>query len=184
MNSSTEIRSGAEVGFAGLAVKAAVLHTITYFICGALAAHFLHYAEAMAKPDSGMRPMTSLLVVAGPLFQPIRGLIFASVFYSVRTCLFGRSWGWLAMAWMLVALGILSTFGPAAGSVEGLIYTPTPVLLQLRGWIEVVPQAISLAILLWYWVRHAEKRWLNWLFGASFLIVIALDTMGVVMQPR
>jgi hypothetical protein len=71
MNSNIETR------FSCLAVKTAVIHTITYFVCGALAAHFLHYAEAMAKPDSGMRPMTSSLVVAGPLFQPIRGLIFA-----------------------------------------------------------------------------------------------------------
>lgn len=170
--------------FASLVVKTAVIHTLTYFICGALAAHYLHYADMMAKPESGMRAMSNPLVVAGPLFQPIRGLIFASVFYSVRPSLFARRWGWLVMAWMLIALGILSTFGPAGGSVEGMIYTPTPVLLQMRGWLEIVPQATSLAVLLWYWVRHEEKRWLNWLFGAAFAIVIGLDVLGILLQKH
>lgn len=170
--------------FAGLAVKTAVVHTLTYFVCGALAAHYLHYADLMAKPESGMRPITSSLVVAGPLFQPLRGILFASVFYSVRQCLFLRKWGWLVMAWMLIALGILSTFGPAGGSVEGMIYTPTPILLQMRGWIEIVPQATSLALLLWFWVRHPEKKWLNWLLGSAFVVVVALDVLGVLMQKH
>jgi hypothetical protein len=47
-----------------------------------------------------------------------------------------------------------------------------------------VPQATSLAILLWYWVRHPAKSWLNWLFRGAFFIVMALDVMGILMQPR
>jgi hypothetical protein len=34
-----------------------------------------------------MRPMTDPLVIAGPLFQPLRGLVFALVFYPLRDCL-------------------------------------------------------------------------------------------------
>ncbi|MGC2662378.1 MAG: hypothetical protein WA324_30810 [Bryobacteraceae bacterium] len=48
--------------------------------------------------------------MAGPLLQPIRGLIFALVFYPLRACLFERRNGWLLMSKILVALGILSTF--------------------------------------------------------------------------
>ena len=119
-----------------------VSHTLTYFIMGALAAYFLNYAAAMARPESGMRPTTSAWVMAGPLFQPLRGLVFALVFYPLRESLFGKKYGWLLMGWMLIALGILSTFGPASGSIEGMIYTPVPVVAQLRGWVEVVPQAL------------------------------------------
>lgn len=72
------------------------------------------------------------------------------------------------MWWMLVALGMLSTFAPASGSVEGMIYTPVPVLSQLQGWIEVVPQALLLSAPLCYWVNHPDKRWLNWLLGIVF----------------
>ena len=150
---------------------------------GALAAHYLHYADAFAKPNSGMRPLTDPLVMAGPLFQPIRGLIFASVFYPLRACLFNRRNGWLITGWLLVAVGILSTFGPASGSIEGMIYTPTPPLYQLRGWLEVVPQALLLSALLCYWVNH-PRRWLNWLLGVIFFIMMALPVMGLLVGRR
>lgn len=173
------------VRFPALAAKTIVSHTLTYFLMGVLAAHFLNYAALMAQPESGMRPITSPWVMAGPLFQPIRGLIFALVFYPLRSVLFGRKHGWLLMGWMLVALGILSTFGAASGSIEGLVYTPTPALLQLRGWLEVIPQALLLSALLCYWVNHPEKNWMNWLLGIIFLIAMALPVLGLlVSRPR
>jgi len=158
-----------------------VCHTLTYMLVGALAAHFLNYAATMARPGSGMRPMTDPLVMAGPLFQPIRGLIFASVFYPLRACLFGRKNGWLLMGWMLVAIGLLSTFGPVSGSLEGMVYTPVPVLSQLRGLIEVVPQALLLSALLCYWVNHPTKRWLNRLLGILFLVAMTLPVLGLLV---
>jgi hypothetical protein len=167
------------VRFPALVLKTIVSHTLTYFLMGALAAYYLNYAELLARPDSGMRPITSPWVMAGPLFQPIRGLIFALVFFPLRNCLFGRKHGWLLMGWMLVALGILSTFGPASGSVEGLVYTPTPVLLQLRGWLEVIPQALLLSALLCYWVNHPGKRWMNWTLGVLFFIAMALPVLAL-----
>src|SRR5271169_287513 len=159
--------------FKSLAAKTMVCHSLTYFIMGALAAYFLNYAAEMARPESGMVPYTSPWVMAGPLFQPLRGLVFASVFYPLRACLFGKKHGWLLMGWMLIAIGILSTFGPASGSIEGMIYTPVPVRFQLRGWLEVVPQALLLSALLCYWVNHAEKKWLIWLLGIVFFVMMA-----------
>jgi hypothetical protein len=159
-----------------------VCHTVTYVLMGALAAHFLNYAALMAQPESGMRPITDPGVMAGPLFQPLRGLIFALVFYPLRSCLFGRKNGWVLMGWALVALGILSTFGPAAGSLEGLIYTRVPVRSQLRGWIEVVPQALLFSAMLCYWVNHPAKKWLNWLLGAAFFVVLGLLAVGLMTR--
>jgi hypothetical protein len=118
--------------------------------------------------------MSDPLVMAGPLFQPLRGLVFALVFYPLRECLFGKKNGWL--------LGILSTFGPAGGSIEGMIYTPAPIRSQLRGWVEVVPQALLLSALLCYWVNHAEKRWLDWLLGIVFFIAMTLPVLGLLTR--
>jgi hypothetical protein len=172
----------AEPRFLPLAAKTMVSHTLTYFLMGALAAYFMNYAELLARPDSGMRHMTDPWVMAGPLLQPLRGLVFALVFYPLRRCLFGRKYGWLLMAWMLIALGILGTFGPAAGSIEGMIYTTTPIRSQLKGWWEVVPQAILLSALLCYWVNHAEKKWLNWALGIIFFIAMALPVLGLLVR--
>ena len=44
--------------------KTIVSHTITYFIMGALAAHFLNYAALMSNSNSGYRPLTSTIVIA------------------------------------------------------------------------------------------------------------------------
>jgi len=168
--------------FLALAAKTMVCHTLTYFVMGVLAAHFLNYAALLARPNSGMRPITSPWVMAGPLFQPLRGLIFAAVFYPLRGCLFGKKNGWLLMGWMLIAVGILSTFGPASGSIEGMLYTPVPIRFQMRGWLEVVPQALLLSALLCYWVNHAAKKWLNWLLGIAFFIMMALPILGLLAR--
>lgn len=158
-----------------------IAHTLTYMVMGVLAAHFLNYAAIFGRPDSGFRNITDPWVMAGPLFQPLRGLVFALVFYPLRGCLFGRKNGWLLMGWILIAIGILSTFGTAYGSIEGLIYTTMPIRLQLLGWLEVVPQALLLSALLCYWVNH-PKKWLNWLLGVIFLIAMAMPVLGLLVR--
>jgi len=116
------------------------------------------------------------------LFQPLRGLVFALVFYPLRGCLFGKKNGWLLMAWILIAVGILSAFGPAPGSIEGMIYTTIPIRQQLTGWLEIVPQAILLSALLCYWVNHSEKKWLNWLLGILFFVAMTLPVLGLLVR--
>jgi hypothetical protein len=166
-----------------LVVKTIVAHTATYFLMGLLASSFLNYAERFARPEMAcwMRSLEDPIVMAGPLFQPVRGAIFALAFYPLRSVLFGKKNGWLIMWWTLVALGILSTFGPPPGSVEGLIYTRIPILDQLIGWLEVVPQALLLSVILYQWVNHPEKNWLNWVMGACFCIIVILLTLGLLV---
>lgn len=170
--------------FLPLAAKTAVCHTLTYFVMGALAFHFLHYADFINRPDSGMHPTTSPLVMLGPALQVFRGVLFAAVFYPFRDRLFGRRNGWLLMSWMLIALGILGTFAAPAGSLEGVIYTTTPIAFQLRGYLEIVPQALLLSALLCYWVNHPEKKWLTWTLSIVYAIAIALPLLGLLAQRR
>jgi hypothetical protein len=118
------------------------------------------------------------MIPFGIVVQPIRGIIFALVFYPLREIFFGRKNGWLILWWTLVGLGIFSTFGPATGSVEGLLYTRVPLADQLIGLLEVIPQAGLLAGLVYYWVNHPEKKWMNWVLGILFVIAIALPVLG------
>lgn len=171
-------------GFLALAAKTIVAHSVTYFFMGILASTFLNYAERFARPEMAcwMRQLDDPLIMAGPLLQPIRGLIFALAFYPLREILFGRKSGWLMMWWLLVALGILSTFGPPPGSIEGMIYTRIPILDQLVGWLEVVPQALLLSVILFYWVNHPEKKWLNWVMGVFFFVVNLMLVAGLLVR--
>ncbi len=164
-----------------LAVKSVVVHTVTYFVAGVLAYNLGDYARTFSEPPLShfMRPTTEPLVRAGVLFQPIRGLIFAAALFPLRDVLFAGPRGWLTLWWLLVALGILSTFGPAPGSVEGLIYTIIPPGRQILGLWEVLLQALLLSVLLCYWVRHPEKRYLNWTLGVAFAVVVVLPLLGL-----
>ena len=101
--------------FWAITLKTIVVHTITYFVVGALAFVLFNYSAEFADPTVGsyMRQADDPLLAAGTLFQPIRGILFGLVFYLLRELIFRRKNGWLIMWTVLVALGILSTFGPA-----------------------------------------------------------------------
>jgi hypothetical protein len=169
------------LGFAVVAVKTVVVHTITYFVAGILAYKLGGYEKTFAEPPLSyfMRPTTDRLVMAGPLFQPIRGLIFASALYPLRNALFAERRGWLILWWLLLALGVISTFGPSPGSVEGLIYTTISPLAQIRGLWEVLLQSLLFSTVLFYWINHPEKRWLDWTLGVAFSIVMILPVLGL-----
>ena len=167
-----------------LAAKTVVCHTITYFLMGALAYNLLHYADFINSPKSGMRPTTSHWVIFGPALQVFRGILFASVFYPLRTQLFGRKNGWLLMAWILIGIGILGTFAAPPGSLEGFIYTTIPIHDQVRGYLEIVTQAALLSALLCYWVNHPGKKLLSGVLIAVYVIGIGLPMLALVAPKR
>lgn len=174
------------LSLSSLTAKTVVVHTVTYFVAGVLAYKLGGYEKTFSQPPLSqfMRPTTDRWVMAGPLFQPIRGVIFALALYPLRSVLFAERRGWLTLWWLLFALGVLSTFGPAPGSVEGMIYTVIPPLAQVRGLWEVVLQSFLLSVGVFHWVNHPEKRWLNWTLGVAFCIVIILPLLGLfVAQP-
>ena len=172
-----------QFSLSSITVKTIIVHTVSYFVMGLLAFVFLNYARLFADPNfkNFMRQTNDPLVAAGPLFQLIRGLLFGLVFYSLRKAFFVPRNGWLKMWLVLVVIGIFSTFGPAPGSLEGMVYTTIPLRLQLTGLPEGVIQALLLSFMLYYWVNHPEKKWLTWTLGTIFVIVLLFSILGVLM---
>jgi len=166
-------------------LKSMVAHTVTYFVMGVLAFFVLGYDRLYAETDLKylMRQTNERIVMAGPLFQPLRGVIFGVVFVLLRRSLFEQRRGWLRMWAVLVGLGILNTFGPAPSSIEGMIYTILPIRLQLIGLPEVALQALLLSVVVSYWVAHPDKTWLRWVMGSAFCLVVALVTLGLLAGP-
>ena len=162
-------------------VKTIVTHTVTYFIMGLLASTILDYTRFFAESALNlmMRQTSDPLVMVGPLFQPIRGRLFGLVFYLLREPFFGKKNGWLVMWIVLVVVGILGTFGPSPGSLEGMLYTVFPLWVHLRGLPEVLLQSLFLSLILFYWVNHPQKRWLNWVMGTAFVILMSLPILGL-----
>jgi hypothetical protein len=171
------------ISFLGLTLKTIVVHTVTYFIMGLLALTFLEYRTAFEAPITReyMRSVDDAIVALGPALQFIRGILFAIAFYPLRTILFGRKNGWLITWLVLVMLGILSPFGAAPGSVEGLLYTKMPVALQISGWAEIMIQALLLSAILYYWVNHPEKKWIAWVLEVIYVLAIICCILGVAL---
>ncbi len=142
---------------------------------------FLDYSSKFAQPGlSGfMRQAADPLVAAGPLFQPIRGMLFALVFYPLQNSFFGRKNGWALMWLTLILLGVLSTFGPTPGSVEGLIYTTIPIATQLLCLPEVLLQSLLLSVILCYWVNHDENKRLAWVMIIALGLVVMFSVLGI-----
>jgi hypothetical protein len=171
-------------GFWQVAVKSIVTHTVTYFIMGLLASTLLDYTRFFAESSLNlmMRQTDDVWVMVGPLFQPIRGLLFGVVFYLLRESFFGKKAGWLVMWITLVIVGIISTFGPTPGSLEGMLYTIFPLWVHLRGLPEVLLQSLFLSMILFYWVNHPQKKWLNWVMGIAFVILMSFPILGLLVR--
>jgi hypothetical protein len=171
-----------QITLLSLTLKAIVSHTLTYFLVGLVASVIFNYSADFARPELRMymRQLGDPWIALGPALQPIRGILFALAFYPLREILFKRQNGWLITWWLLVTLGILSTFGPAPGSVEGAIYTTLPFVDQFLsgGMLEILSQSFLFSVLLYYWVNHPEKRWLSWLLGILFALVVLMSLMG------
>jgi hypothetical protein len=162
-------------------VKTAVTHTVTYFLMGLAALFLLGYADKYADPAVSvfMRQTTHPLVAAGPLLQVIRGTLFGLVVFLLRDLVLERKHGWLTLWAVLAIVGVISPFGAAPASIEGMIYTTLPLWFHINGLPEILLQSLLLALLATYWLNHPQKKWLGWLMGIVFVIVLLLGTAGV-----
>jgi len=161
-------------------IKTMISHTLTYFLVGILAFVALDYSVRFSDPSvtAYSRPTSDPLVMAGPLFQPIRGFLFGVVFFLLRDSIFRRPRGWLSLWATLVVIGIIGQFIGGPGSIEGLVYTRIPVWFQLTLLPEVFLQTLLLSALLFYWIHH-PKKWLNWVLGVLFLLILIFPALGL-----
>jgi hypothetical protein len=176
-----ENKASGSFSLASISLKAMLVHMVTYFVIGFISFSLFDYSARYADPLLGnyMRQTTHPLIAAGPLFQVFRGLLFGLVFFLLREIYFKQKNGWLPIWLTLLILGIFSTFGPSPSSIEGVLYTNVPVYFHLIGLPEVVVQSFLLAYLTHFWVTHPEKKWLGWVFGIAFAIVVLMSTMGI-----
>ena len=167
--------------FSRIILKTITSHTVTYFLIGFLALIFLDYSDKYADPAISilMRQTTDPLVAAGPLFQVIRGALFGIVVFLLRDLVLERKRGWLTLWAVLVIVGVISPFGAAPASIEGMIYTTLPLWFHVNGLPEILLQSLLLAVVAIYWINHPQNKWLGWLMGAIFVIILLLGTAGV-----
>lgn len=129
-------------------LKVTVAHVLTYIVCGMVFSQIFSYQNSLS--DAGMRDMNSIIVGLAPLFQIIRGLLFAIVLWMIRDVFMNKKYGWLKLWIILIILGIFNTPGTAPGSIEGFIYllpSNEPLSLQIGGMIEILIQTLIFSII-------------------------------------
>ncbi len=166
-------------GFVPFLVRVVLTHTVTYTLAGLLASNLLDYEGLwQTAAFSNYRPLNSPWVALGPGLQVVRGGVLAAVLWPFRQVLLDTPGGARRLWALLVGVGIVSTYAAATGSVEGLIYTRTPLSTHLRGLPEVIGQSGAFAATLVAWYRRPHRAW-GITFGIGFALVLAVSVLGV-----
>jgi hypothetical protein len=162
-------------------LKTIVVHTVTYFFIGVLSFTLLDYSTLYAGSavNQFLRQTSDPLVMAGPLFQPIRGLLLGAILFLLREPFFHRRRGWLTLWGTLVVIGIISPYSAGPGSLEGMVYTTVPLSFHLMSLPEILIQTLLFSAILFYWVAHPDKKWLTWLLAVIFFLVLLFPALGV-----
>lgn len=136
-------------------VRTTVLHVVTYFIVGMLAAIALNYEALFEAPviRDYMQPFGTGSLFIGPVVQVLRGVIAAVVLLRFRAVLRDRL-GWLWLWLLLVGIGILSTSAAAPSSIEGVVYTQLPLWYHAIGLPEMLVQTLIFSALVALYERH------------------------------
>lgn len=154
------------------------VHTLTYFFIGLLAMNIFNYEAVFATGNlaSFMKPIDSPWVALGPGLQILRGLIFAIVLWPFKSVFLNGESGWFKLWLLFIGLSILSTFGPALGSIDGMIYTTVPISQQLLFLPELLIQSLLLSLLVTGW--HNKPKKLYNIIAVILLIAILLMSIA------
>lgn len=150
---------------------------ITYFVMGVIATNLLNYQEVFESTES-LRAYDSPWIAAGAGLQVIRGLIISLALWYFKESFLYQKYGWLKLWGLMAGLTILSTASASPGSIEGFIYTNIPVVDQIKGYIEVIPQVGFFSLLVCYWYERPKKIW-NILSIVLVSLIVLMSLMGV-----
>ena len=151
-------------------------HVIAYFIAGLFATSLFDYESWFSSGilSSVMKPTTDPIVPIGAsLLQIIRGIFIALVLLPMRKVFTEEKHGFLKLGLLILGLSVISTFGPAFGSIEGLIYTKLPIIEQLKGYPESILWISLFVGILWAFYKFKNK--------AINIVTIVLLAMIVLM---
>jgi hypothetical protein len=158
-------------------------HVVTYLVCGLVASNLLDYASRWEDPlFAFMRPLDSPWVALGPALQVVRGLVLAIALYPFRSVFLRDARGAGRLAVLLIAIGVLSTYGPAPGSLEGFVYTRFSPAMHLFGLPEVIIQAALFSVLVVAWHRRPHRAWAI-VLGILTVLTVLMSMAGVFLAP-
>jgi hypothetical protein len=137
--------------------KATAAHVIAYIVVTIIAIPLtMSYADSVVEL-MGFRPLDEINMGVVLIGQIIRGLLLGIVIWWIKDSIIGKKLAWLKLWAILVILGIFNTYGPAHGSIQGLIYLAPienmPVSVNL-GILETMAQPLLFSIIVTFKKRN------------------------------
>ncbi len=136
-------------------IKVALLHTVSYFICGLIFSKLFNY-EILFKLQNVqyfMRDAYGISSLFGPFVQIIRGAVIGCVFLMLKDNLLKRKNAWLYVWLLFVGLGIICTPAASPASIEGLVYSQLPLEFHLK----ILPELLVQTLLFSLWITSDFK---------------------------
>lgn len=180
-SNGTFVNMKQNTSFVSFTGRMIVAHFLTYFVIGLLfyvsGLNVIAYYEQhpQATINALFRDTSSLLVTAGPLFQLIRGFIFALALYPFRTVFLERKFGWLYLWGIFLAFAIFAPSSAAPGSIEGYVYTTFPISFHLMYLLEIILQTFVFSWLFVAWEKRPTKKLTIPLVTIFILILLMSD---------
>ncbi|MBO7485298.1 MAG: hypothetical protein J6T84_04490 [Spirochaetaceae bacterium] len=136
-----------------------LVHCLTYFICGVIFSNLMRYSWWWQQPGVSdyFREFGGTANALGPLFQIIRGLLFAFILLPFREFFKGKKYGWVWLWLVFVGIGIIGTPAASPSSIEGIIYSNLPFAFHFIGLPEVMTQTLLFSILFCRYINQSEE---------------------------
>jgi len=143
----------------GYLFRFSIVHVIIYIFIALIFQNYLNYNEQFTSSVlyNNFRNIDSNIIRFAPLFQIGRGVFIGLIIYPIYNCIIGVKYGWLRLFALLWGLSLIGSVAATPGSIEGFIYTKTPLIEHLLGLPEVTLQTMLFSLIFVKW----EKRRLN-----------------------
>jgi len=137
-----------------------LVHVFTYIVVGLIFMNIMRYGEHFNSSDvySNFRSLDSPIVRAAALIQILRGGFLALVLFPFYKVIIDSKRGWLKLFGVLWGLTLIGAVAATPGSIEGLIYTKTPLTEHLLGLPEVTVQMLVFSWLFFTWERLVKTN--------------------------
>lgn len=129
-------------------IKVMAIHTLTYILSGIIFKSVFDY-DTLFQLDgvrTYMKNLNTNAVAIGPIIQILRGILLGLVLLPFRTVIYSKL-GWFYLWSLLIIVGVISPYGAAPGTIEGVVYTTIPLKFHLTMLPEIIVQTLVFSIL-------------------------------------
>ena len=139
--------------------KVTLAHFITYMVCGLIGMTLFQYRENIEL--IGFKSMDEINALHVMLGQIVRGILLGFVIWWIKDSIIGKKLAWFKLWAILVIIGIISTYGPAPGSIEGFLYLApvddVPFVFEFA-MLEVLFQPLLFSVIVTYQRKKRENK--------------------------